>query len=201
MQRKWLIILVLAFMAVLSGSGAWAHPHVFVYTSVNVVFDEKGLAGFQLRWRFDEMFSSTILLDFDRNGNKSFEPPEIEKLKADAFANLCHFNYFTHIKINGRNFKVQFVKDFSAAIEKDRLVYQFFVPCHVSALDTFKKVQLSVYDHTFYCSVFWVNNPVAYQNHALYAVEHRIARNKAEAYYYGQIYPDEITLRFKRKNG
>ena len=190
----------MVLILVLTAAPAWSHPHVFLYSSVDVVFDEKGLAGFRIGWLFDEMFSSMIFLDFDKNGNQRFEPSEIEAIREGAFSNLRNFDYFTHIKINGEPFKVKFVADFSASINKGQLVYRFFVPCHVQALETFKEVKLSIYDQSFYSSVFWAENPLTFENREPFEIEHRIEKNKNEAYYYGQIYPEEIILRFKRKD-
>lgn len=199
--RNLLLIGILAFV-LLSWSErvSWSHPHVFFDSTVTVVFDEKGVAGFKITWVFDEMFSSMMILDFDKNGNGRFEQPEIEDIKNGAFSNLRHFDYFTHIGINGKPFKVKHITDFSAEISDDVMIYQFFVPCHISAAETFKEVCLSVYDHTFYCSVFLSDDPVTYETGGPYQIEHRIETNRDKAYYYGQIYPEEIRLRFRRKN-
>lgn len=180
---------------------SWSHPHVFLYNTVGVIFDEKGLAGFSVRWLFDEMFSSMIILDFDKNGNNLLEPPEIEGIRKNAFSNLRNFNYFIHVSINGKEFNVQYVTDFSAEVVEGCLVYQFFVPCHIHATETFQEICLSVYDHTFYCDVTLAENPVTYQKEGSYEITHRIETNHNRAYYYGQICPEEITLRFRRKNG
>jgi len=142
-----------------------------------------------------------IILDFDKNGNNRLEPSEIENVKKGAFLNLRNFDYFTHVNINGKEFKVQYVTDFSAEIVGDCLVYQFFVPCHIHATDTFQEICLSVYDHTFYCDVALTENPVTYQKEGSYEITHRIETNHNRAYYYNQIYPEEIALRFRRKNG
>ena len=192
---------ILTFVLSVTAAISWAHPHVFIYSNIVVVFNEKGLTGFKIRWSFDEMFSNMIILDFDKNGNHRFETPEIESIKKSAFSNLHKFDYFTHLKIDGKPFKLNHVTDFSAKIIEDKLVYEFFAPCHVRAIDVSKEVKLSIYDSTFYSSVFLEKNPVAFESHQLYEVEHQIERNKKEAYYYGQIYPEEITLRFKLKNG
>jgi len=180
---------------------SWSHPHVFLYSTVKVVFDEKGLAGVQVNWVFDEMFSSMMILDFDKNRNRRFEPAEIESLKNGAFKNLHKFNYFMHIKIDGKPFKVKYVKDFSVEITEGKMVYRFFVPCHVQAEESSKEVKLSIYDATFYSSVFLEKNPVTFANRHAYEVEHTIEKNKAEAYYFGQVCPEEIILKFRRKNG
>lgn len=199
-QRKALIGIA-TFLACLVAGTSWSHPHVFFTTSVDVVFDDKGLSGFEMTWVFDEMFSNMIILDFDANGNKTLEDPEAKKLEQTYFANLRKFNYFTHIKINGTPFKVDYVKDFSASIQDGQLTYRFFVPCHVAANASFKTIRLSVYDQTFYCSVFLKDDPVSYANSETMVVDHSIHANRDEAYYFGQVVPDEIALRFKNKNG
>ena len=182
-------------------SNVFSHPHVFIYNSIKVVFDEKGLTGFNLKWAFDDMFSSMIINDFDKNKNGHFEPSEIETLKNGAFSNLKEFDYFTHIKINKKPFKVTFVKDFSAEIKDNILIYRFFVPCHVQAVSSFKEVKIAIYDSSFYSSVFLTKNPISFEDAAYYEHDFQISKNTKEAYYYGQIYPEEITLRFRLKNG
>jgi len=199
--RKIFLIGIILFTISSNTVPSWPHPHVFVDSTVTIVFDEKGIAGFEIRWAFDEMFSSMIILDFDTNGNSRFESSEVENVKSDAFSNLRKFDYFTHIKINGTPFKVKYVTDFSAKIIDGTLVYRFFIPCHIQAAEIFREVAVSIYDHTFYSSVFLAENPVTYRNRKFYDIEYRIEKNTDEAYYYGQVYPDTITLRFKRKNG
>ena len=159
------------------------------------------LVGLQVNWVFDEMFSSMIILDFDKNGNRRFEPSEIESVKEGAFENLREFDYFMHIKIDGKPFKVKYVKDFSAEITKGKMAYRFFVPCHVRAEESSKEIKLSIYDVTFYSSAFLEKNPVTYENQHAYEVEYTIEKNRDEAYYYGQVYPEEIILKFRQKNG
>jgi len=44
---------------------ALSHPHVFIYNSIKVVFDKKGLVGFRVKWVFDEMFSNMLIYDFE----------------------------------------------------------------------------------------------------------------------------------------
>jgi len=181
--------------------GAFGHPHVFIDNSISIVFDEHGLAGFGIEWAFDEMFSAMIIHNYDTNENGKFEAGEIEEIKKGAFSNLRKFDYFTFVKINTQPFKIQFVKNFSAATVEDRLVYRFFIPCHVRAVDSFKEVKISIYDREFYCSVFLARIPVRFENATGFDYHYDIGKNKKEAYYFGQVYPDEVTLKFRVKNG
>lgn len=197
MKIRTLILSLLLLLCALPA--AYGHPHVFIYNSIKIVFDEKGLAGFEVKWIFDDMFSNVIIHDFDKNKNGRLEPDEIKSIKNGAFSNLKSFDYFTHIKINKKAFKVKFVKKFFAEIKNNLLIYRFLVPCHVPAVSSFKEVRISIYDISFYSSVFLTKNPVDFINASPYEFYHRIAKNKKDAYYYGQVYPEEIIIRFRRK--
>jgi len=94
---------------------SFSHPHVFIDNSLKIVFNEKGLANINLKWVFDEMFSGMIIYEFDKNKNGKFEASEIEEIRKGAFGHLKNFDYFTHIKINGQQFKVRYVQGFSAS--------------------------------------------------------------------------------------
>ncbi len=201
MRRIFLILAGLMLFPLLSVPLSRAHPHVFMFNGVTVVFDQKGLSGFEIRWDFDEMFSSMIILDFDKNRNGRFEPSEIAGLETGAFSNLREFDYFTHIKIDKKPFQVKYVRNFSAEIENNILIYRFFVPCHVSATRKWKEVTISVYDREYYTSIFMAKEPIVFKNHRSFEVRRRIEKNKAEAYFFDQIYPDEATVRFRLKNG
>ena len=179
----------------------FAHPHVFIHNSVTIVFDENGLAGFKVDWVFDEMFSNMIIHDYDQNKNKKFEASEIRKLEKGAFSNLRKFEYFTYIKISGEPFKVKFVRNFSAKIIEDRVVYHFFVPCHVRAASSLKEIKISIHDKTFYCSVFLMKDQIYFENDSSFEHHYQIAKNTEEPYYYGQIYPEEIIFKFRIKDG
>jgi len=40
---------------------SFSHPHVFMTQQITSVFDDKGVAGFKIRWEFDDMFSSMYM--------------------------------------------------------------------------------------------------------------------------------------------
>jgi len=184
-------------------SDSYSHPHVFIINRITIVFDEQGLAGIRVGWRFDEFFSSMIVSDYDENKNGVFEKSEIIKIENAAFRNLSEFNYFTFIKINGQPFKVKYVREFNASLDKGFLIYEFFIPCHVKTAPYFKKFTISQYDPTYYTAIFYAeNNPVGQEAGSKFeTIYHDIAENKNESYYFGMIYPVELTMEFRSKNG
>lgn len=146
------------------------------------------------------MFSSMIIHDYDTNKDSTFSHDEIEKIKNGAFSNLKSYNYFTYLKINGEEFIVKYVKDFSADLNSNKVVYNFFIPCHVSATSSYKEIKLSMYDSTYYTDIMLANqNPVSFVNTSLIEYRYEIQDNTKKAFYYGQVFPQEIILTFKKK--
>lgn len=193
--------LVIAVLLIVFPEVCASHPHVFIRNSLRIVFDQQGLAGVRVRWTFDEFFSSMIADEFDHNHNNKLEKSDIQNVKKGAFANLAKFDYFSFIKINGKPFNVRYIRDFSAALLDGKLVYQFMIPCHVKATTHFKKFVISQYDPTYYTRVVLAKHqPVITEGAAGFEVSCRISKNMKEAYYYGQVHPVEVTVRFKRKN-
>jgi len=190
-----------AFLLFVSADVSNSHPHVFIQNSLSIVFDQQGLAGVRVKWVFDEFFTSMIADEFDKNHNNKFEKPEIIDIKKGAFANLVKFNYFSFIKINGEPFTVEYVRDFSASLAGGNLIYKFVIPCHVKAIATFKEFVIAQYDPTYYTRVaFAKERPVSLEGASAFEVRYRISKNTKEAYYYGQIHPVEVILKFKGRH-
>ncbi|MDD5456278.1 MAG: DUF1007 family protein [Candidatus Margulisbacteria bacterium] len=95
---KWLTIIILLVPTI-----AFSHPHLFVDVEAVIHTKNDNITGIQYDWTFDEMFSSTIYMDYDTDRDQRFSADETKKLKTAAFDNLKEFNYFT--KISSLKFK------------------------------------------------------------------------------------------------
>jgi len=93
-----------------------AHPHVFIEQETKMIFDDKGLAGVKIHWKFDEMFSSMIGEDFDTDKNSILDKNEVATIKEKAFGYIAPHNYYIHMKIDDKPFAVKFVKNFNATL-------------------------------------------------------------------------------------
>jgi ABC-type uncharacterized transport system substrate-binding protein len=179
---------------------AQAHPHVFIVQRLNVVFDDKGLAGIKVRWKFDDMFASMIAEDHDLNHNGKLEPLEIKDIRENAFANISEYDYFSFIKIENKPFEVKFIKDFNAILENKGLVYEFFIPCHVTATNHTKKVSLAAYDPSYYSAIFFAEKePVSLTSAEPYQVKTAIMEDPATKIYYDMVHPWTLFLEFRQK--
>lgn len=192
--------IILTVLSVLFALPVLGHPHVFIAQRVDVVFDDKGLAGFRMHWKFDDMFSTMIAADHDKNKNGRLENPEVESIREKAFSYIAESNYFTFVTIDGRAFDVKYVSGFNAVLKDKTLEYIFFVPCHVSAIETAKKIKLATYDPTYYSAIFFTQNrPVTLNTAEKYEIKTAVKEDPDTLIYYDMIHPWTLFLEFCKK--
>lgn len=201
LRRRHFLILTIIAIALLGMlcENVLSHPHVFIVQRIEVVFDDEGLAGFRIEWNFDEMFSSMIIGDYDKNQNRYLDPDEIAVIKEEAFSYVSNYNYFTFIRIDGNPFEVKYIEDFSAKILDNKLTYEFFVPCHVVAISSLKHVIIATYDPSYYTAVFFAKeHPAALANADIFEVKSAIKEDKATSIYYDMVHPWALFLDFRK---
>lgn len=177
-----------------------AHPHVFIVQRLDVVFDDKGLAGIHVRWEFDDMFASMIADAHDLDKNGTFDESEVKSVKEKAFILISEDNYFTFIKIENKPFLVNSIENFNAILEKGGLVYEFFIPCHVTATETNKKISIATYDPTYYSAILFAKKtPVSLTEADVYEVKTVIREDPGATIYYGMVHPWTLFLEFRQK--
>ena len=172
------------------------HPHMYIENLNTVVFNEKGLDGFRIKWIFDEMFTAAILNDYDKDKNSQFSPDEENLLYNKVFNNLKEVQYFCDIEIEGKPFVVDVVKDFHAEVKDNKLIYNFFVPCPVSASSTQKKIIICIYDETCFVDIYLQDKNLHLENADKYDYEYTINENYDKNF----LAPKELTLFFKEKS-
>ncbi len=139
---------------------AWAHPHMFIDTQLEVRLSGDCLDGLEITWYFDPMFTASIMNDWDSNGNGSFSSSEVDQIYENAFSNLADFDYFTYISTGSTTLSPSVVEDFTVYMEGQTLVYRFFVPVDMQVCDGCFSV--AIYDHTYYCDILYsTDSPIA----------------------------------------
>lgn len=140
-----------------------AHPHVWIDNVTTFVFEERRLGSVRLTWAFDEFFGTAIIRRFDENRNGKFEPEELAKLEAGAFANLKEYKYFTHILLDGKELAEIAIRDFQARVRNGQLIYEFTVPLPSPVDPAAVEVIVTVYDESYFVEVaLEPNDPVRF---------------------------------------
>ncbi len=89
-----LLILLLSVLAL--PQRAAAHPHVWVDAAAQVLFDAHGtITAVRHAWRFDEAFSSYLMLGLDADGDGFYSREETAELAEVNVTSLADFHFFT----------------------------------------------------------------------------------------------------------
>ncbi len=166
----------------------------------HINYNDAGIIGFRLDWIFDDMFSSTISTDYDRNRNGAFESDEVDAVREGAFSNLRNYNYFILLVSENREVEIEEVQDFKAEIIKSKVRYSFFVPFKIEADSRLREIKIGVFDDTYFCDVEYAEeSPVVINAHVSIDSSYRLFKDAENAYWCGQIIPKVILLQFRKK--
>ena len=117
----------------------FAHPHIFIdiYPTINI--QNTRATSLSLQWKFDQMTSSLLIMDYDKNKDGKFNKKETSRIKKSAMKMFKKHNYCLKIikKDEDKNIKIQKLDNFVVTIDKmDRIVYSFDLICSFKVKDS-----------------------------------------------------------------
>ena len=171
--------LLMAGLLSLAPAAALAHPHIFVEARLEVVAGPDGSIQ-ELRnvWRFDEMFSASVVMDFDKNSNAELDPDELAEVGKTVLDSLEEFSYYTTITEDGRTVKVR-KPDVINVDYKDGQLLMFFAvkPSEPMPLTKGNKLSFGIYDPTLYTSIdFPSDNELVTEGDAFKSCTQKVVR-------------------------
>ena len=99
------------------------HPHVFAEARLDVVVNpDSTVKALRHLWRFDDLFSSTVLVEFDKNSDLKLDDAELQDVAQTIHDSLAEYNYFQLVTVDGKD-----VDDEAAAVADGQLREQ---PAH-----------------------------------------------------------------------
>lgn len=137
---------------------ASAHPHVFAETRLEIETSKSGMI-LELRhvWRFDEVFSASVVLDFDENNDLELDDGELIKIGEIVRQSLAEYDYYTNVSVDGRDFAMS-APDILNADYIDGQLLLFFSMEPKTPLELKGKISAGVYDPTFYAAMEFIND-------------------------------------------
>ena len=145
--------LLIAGAALAAPAAALAHPHIFAEARLEVVAGDDGTVS-ELRnvWRFDDMFSASVVMDFDKNSNSELDPEELAEVGKTVLESLEEFSYYTTITEDGKTVKVG--KPDAINVDfKDGQLLMFFTVKPGEVMPLKGKLTFGVYDPTMYAAM------------------------------------------------
>lgn len=171
------VSLLLAGAAWLLPAAAMAHPHIFAEARLEVVAGEDGsIAELRNVWRFDEMFSSSVVLDFDKNANLKLDPDELAEVGQTVLESLEEFSYYTTITEDGKDVKVGKPEAINVDFQDGQLL-MFFALKPGQPMPLKGKLTFGVYDPTMYAAMdFATDDEMVVVGDKFAACKHQVVR-------------------------
>jgi len=175
-RMKYPLPLLTAIVLSLPGMAA-AHPHIFAEARLEVVAGDDGTVQ-ELRhvWRFDEVFSSSVLLDFDQNTNLKLDEAELAELGEVMRTSLADFDYFTTISVDGQSAAIVKPDAIHVSYEENQILI-FFAVRPQAPLPLKGKLAFGVYDPSMYTAIdFPTDGDIVAQGKAADACQRQVVR-------------------------
>ena len=132
---------------------ASVHPHVFAEARLDVAVNpDETVKALRHVWRFDDVFSSTVLMEFDKNSDLKLDDSELEEVSKTVFDSLAEYNYFQLVTANGKDVKMKPPAKLMANYENDQLII-LFESEPAKPLKLSGKIDFGIYDPTFYTAI------------------------------------------------
>jgi ABC-type uncharacterized transport system substrate-binding protein len=194
--RTALIIAVAGTVAVIGQCRpVAAHPHVWINDITTFLFKDRQLVGIHHRWQFDEIFSSFVIEQHDKNRDGKFDKAENASIQKEAFSNLLKYGYFTHVRIDDKKVPLEQVEDFQATTKKDIMIYEFTLAMPKPVDLAKHHFAVGVFDPEYYVEVdLDENDPVHFSGLPDGACTFDIREDTKHPIYYGMVDPPVIYL-------
>jgi ABC-type uncharacterized transport system substrate-binding protein len=136
-----------------SASPARSHPHVLAEAKLNITIFPDGIIN-QLShvWRFDDLFSETVMFEFDKDADGKINPEEQAEISKTIVESIGEYNYFEAVTSNGKEVKMSKPANLQASFE-DKILVITFANSPVGKTQMSGTTTFGIYDPTFYTSI------------------------------------------------
>jgi ABC-type uncharacterized transport system substrate-binding protein len=193
--RRFLGAILAVILLIALAPSALAHPHVFIEDRVVFLFAGDKITAIEQSWKFDEIFSDTLIQQFDANGDGAFDAAESKAVAKGTLPNLKKFWYFNYAWVDGKDVGIIDPINFVAAAKNKIVTLVFTVKLPKPVDPKTQKLKVEINDREFYVEVDLAKDqPILFNGNQGVACTPKIRDDTENAYYGGFVYPQEITL-------
>ncbi|MBI3445919.1 MAG: DUF1007 family protein [Magnetospirillum sp.] len=187
--------LLTALLLALLPVAVQAHPHVLNDVHALVEFKEGKIVSLYMGWKFDPIFSASLLKDFDKNKNNRLDPDEIRDIEREAFADTKDQGFFTYARIGDKPVTWKSATDFKVVGLKDSLMYAFRLNLPVPVDPRKDSFSFTTYEETFYIDMdFPTDNAVTLTGEGSAGCRATIAPDRGNTIFGGAVTPKRATI-------
>lgn len=147
-------------LTALASAPVAAHPHVFAEARLEITIKPDGTVEKLAHvWRFDDLFSSTVLMEFDKKGTLKLDTPELNELSHTIDTSIAEYKYFQTVTQDGKDVVMKKPEHLIADLPDNQLIVLFeSKPKKPLKLEKGHKVSFGVYDPTFYTAIDYLKD-------------------------------------------
>lgn len=147
--RAALAAVVLGAVAIGGSAPARAHPHVWVVSASELVFDASGaMTGVRHVWTFDDMFSTYAVQGIQTKTKGVFTREDLADLAETNVTSLKEFAYFTYAKSDGKKAKFKEPVDYWLEHKDGALTLHFTLPLEQPVKS--RELAVDIYDPSYF---------------------------------------------------
>lgn len=127
-------------------------------------------------WRFDEMFSASVVLDYDKNSDLKLDEGELGEIGSTVLESLADYSYYTFVTAGGK--AVDFGKPEAIHVTyENQQIMMFFSMKPKSSMALKGAMTFGAWDPTMYTAIdFAKDSDLVLQGKDLTACKHRVVR-------------------------
>ncbi len=157
-SRRKAVLFAAAGAIFASTAPASVHPHVFAEARLEVRLNpDQSVKALRHLWRFDDLFSSTVLVEFDKNADLKLDDAELQDISSTIFTSIGEYDYFQLVSADGKDVAMKPPAALMANYENDQLIV-LFESEPAAPLKLAGKLDFGVYDPTFYTAIEFVED-------------------------------------------
>ena len=150
--------LIAALQLLLTVTPAQVHPHVFAEAKLDITVEPNGkVVKLSHVWRFDDVFSETVMFEFDKDADGKISPAEQAEISKTIVESTGEYNYFEAVIYNGKDMDMAKPADLSASFDNKVLVISYS-NAPVEPVLMKGTVSFGVYDPTFYTAIDFIED-------------------------------------------
>ena len=160
MVRNWRLFLVALILGLASAAGrVSAHPHVWIDVRTTVVTDDQGrVTGVDQEWLFDPIYSAYVTGGMNPASDKGRKA--LNDLIDESMKNLREYDYFVRVRGDGAKLSLDDVREYSAQMQGDRMLYRFTIPLAEPVDPRKHDLDVAVFDPTYYIEMVHLEGDV-----------------------------------------
>ena len=151
---RLIAVLVLSLGALLAGGAAHAHPHVWIDSKSDVIFDDAGrIVAIGHEWTMDEAYTSMAIDGLDADKDGSYSDEELAPLTRENLDSLKDFGYFTSLKAGGVELAFAAPVESGQRVVGGRAKLHFRLPLAEPLDPRTPDIVLKVYDPEYFIAI------------------------------------------------